>query len=75
MGLSCSTQLTINESVYLQLKANPDKTHLLMLNLHYQIYDSKSKKMIDELTSLAINHDHTVHIDAHKLEDVAQPIQ
>ena len=64
MGLTCSTQLSISDAIYLQLKANPDKTHLLMLNLHYQIYDSKSQKMIDELTSLAINSDHSIHIDS-----------
>lgn len=61
---ACTSQLTINQDLYLTMKANlNDPKTLLVFQLHYNMYDSESKKHIDELTQLYISSDHTIHFD------------
>jgi len=48
-------KLEISEDLALVLKANPDPALLLSLQLHYNIYDKKSQRIIDQVTQLAIS--------------------
>ena len=46
---ACNTKLTISDSLSVELSSNPNDKVLLMLQLHYDMYDAKSQKKIDEL--------------------------
>ena len=52
---ACSAKLQIDEDLALVLKTNPDPALLLSLQLHYNIYDKASQKVIDRCTQLAIS--------------------
>lgn len=52
---ACSAKLQIDEDLALVLKTNPDPALLLSLQLHYNIYDKASQKIIDQVTQLAIS--------------------
>lgn len=52
---ACSAKLQIDEDLALVLKTNPDPALLLSLQLHYNIYDKKSQRIIDQVTQLAIS--------------------
>jgi len=61
---SCYSQLTISKDMYLSMKANlNDPKMLLVFQLHYSLYDSESKKQIDELTQLYLGTDHSIHLE------------
>lgn len=48
-------KLEISEELSVILKTNPDPALLLSLQLHYNIYDKKSQRIIDQVTQLAIS--------------------
>jgi len=52
---SCSAKLQIDEDLAIILKANPNDALLLTLQLHYDSYDKKSQKIIDQVTQLAVS--------------------
>lgn len=52
---SCMAKLEISEELSVILKTNPDPALLLSLQLHYNIYDKKSQRIIDQVTQLAIS--------------------
>ena len=66
---ACNTKLTISDSLSVELSSNPNDKVLLMLQLHYDMYDVKSQKKIDELCQSStaavrsILTDHSVHLD------------
>ena len=55
---SCVSTLTISPDLVLALKANPDKSTLLSLQLHWHSYDKESQSIIDQLTQLSLGKDH-----------------
>jgi len=57
---ACNAKLIINDELYLELKGNPNPSTLLMLQLHYDLYDSESKKKIDEVCQFSIMQNHTL---------------
>jgi hypothetical protein len=61
---NCTTKMTIAPDVILTLKAHPDINHLLALQLHYDSYDSASKKEIDVCTQLALTHNLQLELSA-----------
>jgi hypothetical protein len=52
---ACFAKLQISPDLAVVLKANPDPSALLVLQLHYNCYDKKSQRIIDECTQLAIS--------------------
>ena len=52
---NCSSRLHLPNDLILDLSSSLDKNQLLMLNLQYNHYDRESKKVIDQLTSSAVN--------------------
>ena len=50
---SCVSTLTISLDLDLALKANPDKSTLLSLQLHWHSYVKESQWIIDQLTQLS----------------------
>lgn len=64
---TCFTKLTINDDLYITMKANPtDPKMLLVFQLHYNMYDTQSKKQIDELTQIYLGTDHSIHLDVNR---------
>ena len=60
---ACYTKLTITDSLFLELKSNPNDKLLLMLQVHWDLYDEESKKKINELCQLSISTDRTLHLE------------
>lgn len=60
---ACSTKITITDQLYLEMKSAPNDKLLLMFQLHYELYDDNSKKLIDELCQLSIMTDRSIHLD------------
>jgi hypothetical protein len=52
---ACSAKLQIDEDLAIILKTTPNPALLLSLQLHYNIYDKKSQRIIDQVTQLAIS--------------------
>jgi hypothetical protein len=61
---SCITTLSLSDQLYVTLKGKPDPHTLLVLQLHYDMYDPISKKQIDELTQIAISNDYNVELSS-----------
>jgi len=59
---SCISTLTLSPDLVASLQVHPDLTTLLSLQLHYSCYDKVSQKKIDQLSMIALNTDHTIHI-------------
>lgn len=59
---SCSSKITITEDMFLTLKSNPNDKLLLSLCLHYDIYDPKSQKKIDELCQISLTTEKGVNV-------------
>jgi hypothetical protein len=70
---ACNTKLTISDSLSVELSSNPNDKVLLMLQLHYDMYDTKSQKKIDELCQLSMLTDHSVHLDFSRGDPVDPP--
>ena len=68
---ACSAKLQIDDDLALVLKANPNDALLLTLQLHYDSYDAKSKKIIDQCTQLAISRTGGVTLTQGDLPDDA----
>lgn len=51
---ACNTKLSLTNDLSVELSSNPDPKTLLMLQLHYNMYDSESQKKIDELCQLSL---------------------
>lgn len=60
---ACYTKLTITDSLFLELKSNPNDKLLLMLQVHWDLYDEESKKKINELCQLSLSTDRTLHLE------------
>ena len=61
---SCISTLSLSDHLYVTLKGKPDPHTLLVLQLHYDMYDPISKKQIDELTQIAISNDYNVELNS-----------
>ena len=57
---ACNTKLSLTNDLSVELSSNPDPKTLLMLQLHYNMYDSESQKKIDELCQLSLLKDHSL---------------
>jgi hypothetical protein len=57
---ACNTKLSLTNDLSVELSSNPDPKTLLMLQLHYNMYDSTSQKKIDELCQLSLLKDHSL---------------
>lgn len=51
---ACNTKLSLTNDLSVELSSNPNDKVLLMLQLHYNMYDSTSQKKIDELCQLSL---------------------
>jgi hypothetical protein len=60
---ACESKLNITDEFFIELKSNPNDKLLLMLQVHYELYDKESKKKIDEVCQLALMTDRSLHID------------
>jgi len=64
---SCVTKLELSQDLYLSLKADPsDLKTLLVLQLHWSLYDKESQKKIDEITQLSLGADKHLHLEVFK---------
>jgi hypothetical protein len=57
---NCTASLSLSNDLYATLKINPDAQTLIVLQLHYDLYDPASQKKIDELCQLSISANHTI---------------
>lgn len=70
MGV-CYTKLTITDNLFLELKSNPNDKLLLMLQVHWDLYDKESQKKINELCQLSISTDRSLHFEMGPVADTA----
>lgn len=68
---ACYTKLTISENLFLELKSNPNDKLLLMLQVHWDLYDKESQKKINELCQLSISTDRTLQFEMGPVADTA----
>lgn len=61
----CVSTLSLSDQLYITLKGKPDPHTLLVLQLHYEMYDPTSKKQIDELTQIAISNSYNIELSEH----------
>jgi hypothetical protein len=66
-------KLEISEDLAIILKTNPDPALLLSLQLHYNIYDKKSQRIIDQVTQLAISKAGHFELTNQGIPDEQQP--
>jgi len=66
---ACSAKLQIDDDLALVLKTNPNDALLLTLQLHYDSYDAKSKRIIDQCTQLAISRTGGVTLSNQVVDD------
>ena len=69
---ACVAKLTINDDLKLLMETKPDPAHLLSLQLHYDSYDSKSKKIIDQCTQMMISNN--LHLEITQLAQLENKI-
>jgi len=69
---ACYTKLTISENLFLELKSNPNDKLLLMLQVHWDLYDKESQKKINELCQLSISTDRSLHFELGPVADIAK---
>jgi len=60
---ACDSKLNITNDFYIEMKSSQNDKLLLMLQVHYNLYDADSKKKIDELCQLALMTDRSLHFD------------
>jgi len=60
---ACYTKLTITDNLFLELKSNPNDKLLLMLQVHWDLYDKDSQQKINELCQLSISTDRTLNFE------------
>ena len=68
---ACYTKLTITDTLFLELKSNPNDKLLLMLQVHWDLYDKESQKKINELCQLSISTDRSLHFEMGAVADIA----
>ena len=57
---NCNASLSLSSELYATLKINPDAQTLIVLQLHYDLYDPASQKRIDELCQLSMSASHSI---------------